>query len=149
MTMMDFKGPGFRMQVPTEWYVMSSPQYQAMFLAPPIEGEKLRTNLMVTIRPVNSDVTIKSVVELAKETQQKEYPGYKILGESPLIKEADGILIHYKWLNRDNGIPVVQQQAIFIIGSMLYTFTSTRPDSEAGAQVDGTFNEMIASLKFT
>lgn len=147
MSMMDFKGPGFHMQVPTDWFITSSPQVQVMFLAPPSQ-EKVRPNLMITLRPLEPDVDLQAVARLAKETQEKEYPQYKVIEEGMLEKEPIGFARAYSWHQADRQVDVVQRQVMFIQGQVLFTLTATRPEMNQAEIVDSLLDHMIQTFKF-
>jgi hypothetical protein len=145
--MMDFKGPGFHMQVPTDWFITSSPQVQVMFIAPPSQ-EKVRPNLMITLRPVEPDVDVQEVARLAKETQEKEYPQYKVLEEGMREKEPIGYSRTYRWHRVDHQVDLVQRQVMFVQEQVLFTLTATRPEMDQAALVDSLLDHMIQTFKF-
>ena len=149
MNFMHFRGPSFTMQVPTNWFITSSPKFQAMFIAPP-GPDNVRANLAVSITPVDKDVTVQAVADAAKQTQQKEYPEYSILDEIEMTS-ADGkkgLRRVYKWYNRDKNMHIVQQQVFYLVSQMLYTITATREEREGMEAIDDMFAQMIASFKF-
>lgn len=149
MSMMDFKGPGFHLQVPTDWYIMSSPQFQAMFIAPPSK-EKMRANLMITLRPLEPEVTAESIFNLSKETQEKEYAEYEVIKEEEVTTniEEKGFQRYYRWFNKENQTRVLQRQVMYVFSDMLVTLTATRPDTEKGKALDPIFEHMVQTFKF-
>ena len=147
MSMMDFKGPGFHMQVPTDWYITSSPQIQVMFLAP-LTAEKVRPNLMITLRPVEPSVDLLAVARLARETQEKEYPQYQVVDESTLEKDPPGFSRTYRWFQENHQAVVIQRQILFIRDEVLFTITATRPEMAQAETVDFLLDHMIQTFKF-
>jgi len=145
--MMDFKGPGFHLQVPTDWFISSSPQIQAMFVAPNAE-EKIRPNFLITIRPLEMDVKLEEIVQIAKETQMKEYPQYEVLEEGKLDKDPGGFYRSYEWKQEMRQVKIIQRQIMFINNSMLYTITTTRSEMTEAQKIDLLFDHMINSFHF-
>jgi len=148
MATMNFQGPGFQMDVPTDWVITSSPQFQAMFIAPS-ETDGLRANLMITMRPVKPEVTLEEVARLAKETQQKEYTEFEVVEEGELtVSGSKGYQRLYRWFNQEAGTQVLQRQVMLMGGRVLVTLTSTRPVNEQAAPFDKQFASMIDSFRF-
>ena len=147
MLFMNFRGPSFTMQVPSNWYITSSPQFQAMFVAPPSAAGQ-RANLAVAITPVKDDVTAQSVAEAAKQTQQKEYAEYQVLTEGDYPTSAGpGYQRQYKWYNRDRDAHIMQRQVFYVAGQMLHTVTATRQESGDASEFDQILDQMLASFK--
>lgn len=146
MNTMNFEGPGFTMQVPTNWVVTSSPQIQAMFVSPPRQGG--RANFMVTIRPVNQDVTLEQVAASALETQKKEYEKFDLLETSEFrLGELVGTQRHYTWFSQEHNAPIRQRQVILVTGGLMFTITLTRTDVKELEELDAILAEMLASFK--
>ncbi len=149
MNYMQFRGPSFTMQVPTNWFVTSSIKFQAMFVAPPApQGQ--RANLAISITPLEKDAAIATVVDAALKTQQKEYPEYQVLQEGE-IKEASGEVGFrrvYTWYNRERETRIRQHQVFFVTAQMLYTLTATRQDDDASQFFDEIFGHMVETFKF-
>lgn len=145
---MHFQGPSFTLQAPTDWFITSTPQVQAMFIAQP-EAGGLRPNVAVTIRPVEDTVTPRGVAESAREVQQHEYPRYTVLEE--LDGEETGqplFLRRYSWFNQSIGVSVLQVQLYCIVSQLLYTVTATRSlEDEESSRYDDIFRQMIDSLQ--
>lgn len=147
MQMMRFTGPSFEMTIPTTWTVTSSPDFQAMFL-----GKKenpataVRPNLMVTIRPVEADVTPAAVAAGALEIQGTNYPEYQVLGEIDYSQQGgSGVVRQFSWRDPEQNIGVVQMQAFFAHNGQLYTLTGTR-QADTDLEADTIFTEMINSF---
>jgi hypothetical protein len=151
MVMKDFKGPGFSLQVPTDWYITSTPQIQAMFVSPPYE-DGAQANLMVTINPVEEGVTVQSVAEEARKNQEAQYPEYEVLAEGEIKgTEGKGFQREFEWINADKELRVYQKQVLLVVHNMLYVLTTTRPAveerTEIVKQIDATLQQMLNSFK--
>ena len=151
MAYMNFQGPTFTMESPTDWVVSASPQFQAIFLGP--TDQTIRPNLVVSLRPIEAGVTYQQVAEGAKESQQQQYPQYEVLEELDYGQAGGfGLLRQYRWFSADNGISVIQKQVFFVVGQMLFSLTATRGDDLAPAiatEYDATFDHMIQSFRIT
>jgi len=151
MAFMNFDGPNFTMEVPTNWIVTSSPQFQAIFLGP--NDPLVRSNLVISLRPVEANVTYQAVGASAREAQEREYPQYQILQEIDFgAQGGTGMLRHYRWVNAENNATIIQVQAFFVVGQILFTLTGTRGAHlgvEAGQEVDEIFNHMIQTFRIT
>ncbi|MCA9885226.1 MAG: DcrB-related protein [Anaerolineae bacterium] len=145
---MQFQGPNFTMDVPTEWLVTSSPQFQVMFTAPKThEGQIIRTNFIVTLRPTEENVTAEAVAQSAREMQQREYPGYQLIDEMNFAEQGGtGFIRRYSWVHAEQKQSVTQTQAFFILASVLFTLTGTRLTSES-KEIDDIFDHMVQSFR--
>lgn len=147
METMNFQGPGFKMQIPTNWFITSSPQIQAMFVVPP-QGI-LRANLMITLRPLEEGVTLADIVKSSIETQKKEYPEFELLEEAEYKKdEWTGSARVYKWYSSEHKTRLLQRQVVFVINQMLTTITTTRTDVDKAEEIDGAFEQILQSFHF-
>lgn len=148
MKTMNFEGPGFTMQIPTDWFITSTPQIQAMFVSPPRKGG--RANFMVNVRPLDMDVTLDQVVKTSLETQKKEYDKFELLESA--IYSKDNLTGHqrlYKWFSKENNATIRQRQIIIVTGQMLITLTSTRTDLKIMEELDDVFAQMLESFKLS
>lgn len=149
MEYMSFRGPNFLMEVPTDWVVSSSPQFQAIFLAPHEHG--VRPNLVVSLRPVEPQVTVAATAESARANQERQYPEYEVLEEVDFTESGgSGFLRRYQWFNAANSSAVVQTQALFLHQQILYTLTATRAidmESPTAEDIDTIFEYMIRSFR--
>lgn len=145
-----FEGPTFTLDTPTTWVVSASPQFQAIFLGP--TDQPIRPNLIISMHPVNSDVTPESVAENARLSQEVEYHDYEIINEINFSNfGGQGIMRRYRWTNPNDNNPVLQMQAYFIHKNMLHTLTATRAESlpkESAQAVDDIFDQMLESFRF-
>jgi hypothetical protein len=147
MTYMHFQGPTFTMEVPTNWFVSATPQFQALFLASPTQ-DPVRANLAVSMRPVEKDVTVEAVAEAAKANQEREYPEYEVLAEVDFTDQGGaGFQRCYQWLNQQHDAEVIQVQTFFVVNQILYTLTATRSKSSASPELDDVFDHMVTSFR--
>ena len=151
MLLKEFKGPGFTMEVPTNWYISSTPQIQAMFISPPQEGG-VQANLMVTMNPVQENVTAESVAKEAKKNQMAQYEQYQIIEEG-FIKRTNkqGYQRVYEWFNPNQELKLHQKQIMLVVSNMLYILTTTRPvdtdNEEVLQRFDTSLEMMLQSFK--
>lgn len=141
-----FEGPGFTCQIPTNWFITSSLQFQAMFIAPPgASGE--RANLAVAMTPVTAEVRVHDVAGKARQTQEKEYPQYQVLEEQDFVGETGVYARRYQWYDPRHGARVLQRQLFWITGGVLFTITTTRTAVKGAEAYDGVFDQITASFK--
>lgn len=146
MDFMTFLGPVFTMEIPTNWFVASNVQYQAIFTHPQAQ-DGFQANLMLSIRPTQADVGIAEVAELARQTQAKEYPAYKILDEQVYEKDPMSVKRIYTWEHPEQKKEFQQIQFFVIHNQRLYTLTGTRlAQTPQGHLVDKVFNQMMDSF---
>lgn len=147
MDFMNFQGPGFTMEVPSNWLVTSTPQVQVVFIGPNDQGAK--PNLAITIRRVKEGTTLDQIVQSAKEKQQQNYPEYTVIQEG-ILNNTAGMGYHrvYRWYNQDVGLRVVQQQRFFLVNDALVTLTATREDKDVNEMFDAVFEHMFESFRF-
>ena len=149
MDFMTFLGPTFTMEVPTNWFIASNAQYQAVF-TDPSEKNGFQPNLMLSIRPVQANVAVDAIAESAKQTQSKEYPAYKVLEEQIEAKEPARVKRVYTWQHPESKQDFQQVQFFTIENQMLYTLTGTRLlNGGEESIVDKVFNHMINSFEFS
>lgn len=143
-----FQGPGFSMEIPTDWFISSSPESQIIILAPPTETGA-RPNIAVSMRVVQDDVTLLDLAAEAREIQAEEYADYEVLGEEDYT-ETGGIAFQrfYQWVPQTSGEPVLQVQTFILAGQILFTITATRFASETeGDTYDEVFGHVIRSFR--
>lgn len=150
MLMKEFKGPGFTMQVPTDWYITSTPQIQAMFISPPQEGG-FQANLMITMNPVEEKVTLESIADETKQNQIAQYPEYEVQEEGfqPGTNQK-AFKRTYEWFNKDKSLRVYQKQVMILVNGMVYVLTTTRPAvdqrTEDIKRIDAQLQMMVESF---
>ena len=151
MTFMNFQGPTFTMQVPTDWFINSSPQFQAIFTSPKDSNSDVWANLLISIRPVRDEVTANAIAREAKDTQQQEYPDYEVLEEIEGADDPNKPISYfqrlYRWRNIEKKIHILQCQAYYIYQNRLYTLTATQPSSKAkNDELDKTLLKIMESF---
>lgn len=151
MQFMNFEGPNFTLEVPTNWVISSSANFQAIFLGP--GDQPIRPNLVLAIRALEEGVTYQDVAASARETQEREYPEFNLLEEKDYGESGGSVLTRrYEWLNPANNVRVVQTQAFITAGQLLFTMTATRAAELKPAQqreVDTIFDHIIQSFRLT
>lgn len=144
-----FQGPGFSLQVPTDWFISSSPQLQVIFFAPP-EADGFRANLAIAMRLLQGDVALNAVATEARRIQEAEYPEYQVIREFDFTEQG-GIAIQrvYRWWDETAGRPLLQMQTFVLAGQVLFTLTATRiaRDGAPGEALDAIFNQMVNSFR--
>jgi len=147
-TYMQFRGPGFEIEIPTDWLITSAPEYQVMFLGPKYNGE-LRPNLVITIRPVDENVFPEQIAKETQKIQEKEYPEYQVLEEVDYGKEGGTAFLHrYSWHNSQYDKDILQIQCFFVVARILFTITATRP-RDYEQTLDEIFEYMIGSFRLS
>lgn len=121
---MDFQGPTFNLEIPSDWYITATPQLQAVFLGPELGGT--RPNVSISMRPVTEEVTTNAVANEARKNQQTEYANYQVLSETDYTQTGGAAYVRsYRWDNIDRNVPVQQVQMFIVYNRMLYTLTAT------------------------
>lgn len=149
MQWMTFFGPTFTLEMPTDWFAGASIQFQAVLRSAATDGA-LHPNLAVAIRTLEEGASLKEVLAVAQQTQEKEYPNYKLLGESPvMVSTVPGRRRRFEWQPPERDVTVQQQQLSFLNGRQLYTLTTTRAAaSENVEEIDRLFERMLGSFEF-
>jgi hypothetical protein len=149
MQTMPFFGPTFVLEMPTDWFVGASAQFQAT-LRSPIPDGNIFPNLVIAIRRLEEGATLREVIASARQTQEKEYPAYTVLSEAPFTTNSvPGIRRRFEWRPPSHEAGVHQQQVMFLAGRQLYVLTTTRAaDSENATELDQIFDHMIGSFEF-
>jgi hypothetical protein len=119
-----------------------------MFVEPSRGERKLRANLIVTIQPVEENVTVDGVMESARRTQQQEYPQFELRDEGAVEgRGVEGRYQFYAWFNQDAGVQVVQSQTFYVVQGLLVTLTTTCEAAEE-ENVGPILNALLTSFKF-
>jgi hypothetical protein len=147
MNTMRFQGPGFALDAPTDWLITASPQAQAIFLGPDING--VRSNLIVTIRSVAESATLKDLARLADESQRALSTAYTVINEHDYSDEGGAAFVRSFTRIVGEGTEVFQIQALFLLNGNLFTMTGTRAnegDPARLAGIDATLEHMVFSF---
>ncbi|MBP8002159.1 MAG: DcrB-related protein [Chloroflexi bacterium] len=142
-----FIGPGFTMLVPTDWYIASTPQYQAAFVAP--EAGAVKSNVVVSINKAAEGVTIGALSAAAKAKQSQEYPQYQVIDEKDLSKEGyQALERRYQWFNAEHKAIILQRQIIMMVDQVVYTLTTTQKyDGQGDKETDQIFTQMLNTFR--
>ncbi len=147
MDVMTFQGPGFHLNVPTNWVVFSNPQFQAMFVAPPSPAG--RANFGIALRPVSEGTELSQISTTARKMQEKDYPQFHVIHEGDYSTAgATGFERIYTWHNDQQDVDLHQRQVMFLTNGVLTTITATRENREDAATLDLIFGAMIESFEF-
>ena len=148
MTWMTFIGPTYTLDIPGDWLIMSSPEFQVMFLGPIEAGDTVRPNLLLAIQRLEAGSTAQEVAASALEAQQQDYPEFQVLDENDFSEgELTGALRTYTWHNPDQGVYLHQSQAMYVLGQSLYTLTATRgADDPKADRLDETMQVIMGSF---
>jgi len=148
----EFQGPGFTMEVPSEWRVMASPQFQAIFFSPLIGQDPRRANLTVALQDVPDDTTARALVDVLNRMQADSYPDFSVVCETAdAAGEVSKIQRTLRWRNPSSGETVLQHQACHVRDGLACILTGSRPDGlpdDVATGVDGVFQRMLASFAF-
>lgn len=144
-----FNGPGFELQVPTDWLISSSLQFQAIFLAPePYKG--VQPNLAISLQRIKPEITVTEIAEEARRVQERDYPYFEVLSENDTTPEG-GIAFQrlYQWYNTGVEQLLLQLQVFIVIPEVLFTLTATRSvvNDESALPLDDVFKYMIRSFR--
>ncbi len=141
-----FQGPNFVLSVPTNWFISSTVDFQAIFLSQPKE-DSTRANLTVSVRQLEEGSTLEGVVIATRQEQAKSYAQYETLEEIDYTATGGtGFQHRYRWIDPEQDMMIVQEQAFFFVEPMLFTLTGTCILQHADEYVP-VFKQMIDSLR--
>ena len=146
---MTFEGPTFTMQIPTNWFISSSPRFQAAFVSPEKEEEEeIFPNMLVAIRRMKEGANAPAVAKSAREKQQETYPDYKVLAEKEHSTDSVSAFERiYRWHNPDQRSDIQQWQAFYMHQNILYTLTATCSVTEKLPAREQIFEKMLGSFE--
>lgn len=150
MDTMRFQGPGFALDVPTNWVVAASPQAQAVFFGPQVSG--IQSNLIITIRRVATGVTLQEIARVSDENQRVVSANYTVLGEQDYTEEGGSAFVRRFTRTTGEGSVVEQIQALILVDTLLYTLTGTSAaegDNPELTEVKALLDLMIRSFVVT
>jgi hypothetical protein len=140
---MNFQGPTFHLDIPTDWTITSSPQFQAVFLAPG-SGDGLRPNMTISMRPVQEGVTPAAVAEEAAQLQRQRHADFTVLEESSAEEKSPSFFRRFRWTNTEQQVSVLQAQVYIVYGGLLYIITTT---STGDAAIEESFAHMLNTFR--
>lgn len=156
MTTMTFVGPSFVLEVPTDWFVFSSPQYQTMFLSPPTEDGQ-RANWTITIQPRENNVTPQQYAKLLHQAYTQSGQARDISEEGAISLSEHSAYRTVATLRQENEEDdeeqpeIVQQEVVVVVGDMIYVLQAVRPahlDEALRDRLDSVFATMFDTLQF-
>lgn len=146
MNKMLFLGPTFTLEVPTDWFVIATAHYQAVFTDPQ-EVDGFQANIAIAVRSIEPQVTVEAVSESAKQTQAEEYPDYQVIEEVFSEEIPQAIRRTYVWTHPESGKKIKQTQYFYIDKNRLYTLTATRLANTANVEeIDVVVDHMIKTF---
>jgi len=141
----EYQGPSFVMQVPSNWAQSSNEQFTALFAAPP--EQDFSANLGVAITPVIEGTTVEEVAASARRYQEQDYPNYAILEEATFELNGNPAFRRvYKWRSDEHNLAISQEQVFVKAGDRLYTLTATALTENYGSYAP-TFSKMTNSFQ--
>ena len=148
-----FKGAMFRMEAPTDWYITSSADYQAVFIAPPY-ADGPGSNLTVAVNMMPRPVTLEQAVAANRELIVERFGEVKVDElEQATIDGNAAFYQSYEFAQPQTDKAIFQQQLITVDGknnTRVITMTATRPvepEGQDAAALDEAFNAMFRSLQ--
>lgn len=148
---MKFIGPSFVLDIPTDWFALSSPQYQTMFLSPPTDDGQ-RANLTITIKPQDEAITAEQFAGVLQQAYQQLNTAVDIHRQEAIqIGNVPGHLTVATLVNGETGSTVFQQQVVAVHDTLIYALIAARPadlDEGLAAQLDDLLAGMLESFRF-
>lgn len=147
---MQFVGPNFTMQAPSEWVVLSSTKFQVMFLAPPLkDGRSLSLVLLMQPSTLSPEEYVREVIQQQAQSQAN----FTLLTQEPFITKdgVTGILFAFTALYQSNQT-ILQRHVVFKFDNTLYWFLTSIPTdipSEIRQKVDEISQNMLNTFAFT
>ncbi len=157
MSVMHFVGPTFALDVPTDWTVLSIPQYQTIFLSPQASAG-WRASFIVTLRARDKNEAstphelVKAVLAAYLETGEAHNTPATVLEEGPFaFGDVEGYGGKVQFTDPQTGQAVRQTMAVAFYQEMAHVFSATRPaegDAALLGKVDAIFERMFETLRF-
>ena len=147
---MRFVGPHFTMQVPSEWMVISSMQFQVMFLSPPLsDGRSFNLILVLQTSPQIPQYHLQEM----HTAKSQEQPDFKLVAEGDFVTHSGTSGAHLSFTARyDNDQIILQRHVIFKVQNTLYWFMISIPtdiSTELREGVEEIIQTMLTSFTFT
>lgn len=152
MPFMRFMGPTFTLDVPTSWAVLSSAQFQVLFVSPPTRGGH-QVNFSVMMNPRVDATLLSDYVEDILKSQATRYPEFSLLSHTDFesLHGVGGIRTLIRWLRADLGVVARQVQFFVMDETHIYILTGSRSEAieaDLAPQIDGLTEHMLASFSF-
>jgi hypothetical protein len=148
MDTMEFRGPGFHMQVPTDWLIRATPQHQAIFIAPR-QKDGSGANLVVDMLRVSKDFELQHVHALLEQSRKRLVPDAKVIAEDDKSaldgRPAYHCLYRFKHPKAKKG--TIQRVMALAVDGMLVSLTASRTAGEF-PELDKALATMCDTFKF-
>jgi|GEM_PF-2828686 len=140
-----WKGPYFQVQKPHDWKVISTPEFQAVFIGPKIAGVHANITFQTT-----DDETTKTLFDFAENlrfTQSGKYEKYIMLSTHQRITyPLPNLLQLCRWYNEYSGNTIYQRQFLVRTGTHFHLVTTTQPAHNKFDIIDKLFDNVICSF---
>jgi hypothetical protein len=148
MEYMTFQGPGFQLEVPTDWLITSSPDYQVMFKSQITRESSFHPTVIVIIRPVEADKKLSMVAEEIRTWYASEYAEFEVVSSVDYTEKGGLAYLHtFTWLYEENKTRIRQIQCLYRIADALFLLTATRTENDPSW--DEVLTHIIESFQFT
>lgn len=151
MDTMHFIGPTFALDVPTDWFVVSSPEYQTAFLAPR-DAQGRRASFIVAIKPMSKPVTAQQFAELIQQTYDHLDVSREVLDTGEVsLGGVRGYAITSLLSRTEDSARMWQRQVVAVNGDLIYVLVAVRSADLTGPAADvieRSFAAMFDSFAF-
>jgi len=151
MATMQFDGPTFVLDVPTDWFAVSAPEYQTAFLAPP-DAQGQRASFTIAIRPLLEQVTARQFAEVIEQTYDQLGVTYQLLSQDMVkLGEIEGYATTSLISSAEGSALLRQQQIVAVTDDLIYVLIASRPADlpELAAEViERDFATMFGTFAF-
>jgi len=140
-----WQGPYFFIQKPKDWKVISSPEFQALFIGPKIMD--VRANITIQTTDDDTTQTLLDFAENLRFTQAGKHEKYVLLSTHKRTNyPLPNLLQLCRWENAYSGNMIYQRQFLVRTGTHFHLVTTTQPAHEQFNTVDDLFDKVIRSF---
>jgi hypothetical protein len=141
----------FRVRVPSDWLQTASSEFEAVFIAPPVENGP-GSNVAITHALLKPGASLKTLSDAMRQMQEAEYPEYQIIEEGDFVgQHLRGFIRRYRWKNTQEDFAIIQFQVFYLASQVaVYVLTATRPehtDLQDVESLDSEFLEIAHSFE--
>lgn len=151
MATMQFDGPTFALDVPTDWFAVSAPEYQTAFLSPP-DARGQRASFTVAIRPLLEQVTARQFAEAIGQSYDQLDVSYEVLsGEAARLGEIEGYATTSLISSAEGSALLRQQQIVAVTDELIYVLIASCPadlPEPAAEVIERSFATMFGTFAF-
>lgn len=149
--LMIFQGPGFVIQMPTNWLIVNGDDGTIAFIGPTVGNA--RAGFTIAVEPIESDgresLTYTTAAADAKRRLAEERQNFTILNEQDISTDALPAYTHYFHSYNPTIDMVILQRQVFASGNnSVITLTSSVPNTSHLDEFDRLFLKMIQSFRF-